>query len=185
MVSFGLGFGFAALRGALRESVLRLTASPVLNATEGIPYAGFTARASGGSPPYTFSLTGSWPEGISINEETGAVSGTPTAVGSFSNLSITVEDDDMATAQLSPFTLVVSPVTLSIDGEPVLTAQVGVPYEGFTVTASGGVPPYTYSVVEGELPDGLSLNSSTGAVSGTPTESGSFADIVIGVEDSQ
>jgi hypothetical protein len=48
------------------------------------------------------------------------------------------------------------------------SGRVGVPYSG-SFTASGGLSPYTYRVVDGALPAGLALNGSTGAVTGTPT----------------
>src|SRR5207237_999443 len=41
-----------------------------------------------------------------------------------------------------------------------------------TLAAAGGVTPYSWSIVTGTLPSGLSLNSSTGLISGTPTASG-------------
>ena len=41
-----------------------------------------------------------------------------------------------------------------------------------TVTASGGTGPYTYRGFGGALPAGLTLNASSGAISGTPTGSG-------------
>jgi len=44
-----------------------------------------------------------------------------------------------------------------------------------TLQASGGTSPYTWSTVSGQLPTGLSLSSSTGAISGTPSTAGSFA----------
>jgi hypothetical protein len=72
---------------------------------------------------------------------------------------------------------------LGISGSPVLTATEGVAYAGFTVIASGGTPAYTYSVASGSLPSGITLNSSSGVVSGTPTTAGSYAGIVIRVTD--
>ncbi len=48
------------------------------------------------------------------------------------------------------------------------------------VSAAGGVTPYTYSAV-GTLPNGLTLNPSTGAITGTPSATGSFS---IQVKDS-
>ena len=43
-----------------------------------------------------------------------------------------------------------------------------------TLTASGGKPPYTWSITTGALPTGLTLNSSSGVISGTPTTTGAF-----------
>ena len=56
---------------------------------------------------------------------------------------------------------------------PTGTAQVGIAYSS-ALTATGGVPPYTFSITNGALPPGLSLNSSTGAITGTPTTTGTY-----------
>jgi hypothetical protein len=57
-------------------------------------------------------------------------------------------------------------------GAPTATAVVGTPYS-YTVTASG-TPSATYTVTSGVLPAGLSLNPTTGAITGTPTTPGSY-----------
>jgi len=64
------------------------------------------------------------------------------------------------------------PPVISLSG-PTGTAQVGVPYSSGLV-ASGGVPPYTYSIIGGSLPPVLSLNASTGAITGIPSTAGTF-----------
>jgi large repetitive protein len=56
---------------------------------------------------------------------------------------------------------------------PPKTGKVNSPYTG-ALTATGGVPPYTFSIVSGSLPPGLKLNTATGAITGTPTTYGTF-----------
>jgi hypothetical protein len=100
----GIGASIGGLAGL---APLVIGGTPVTTATQGVAYSGFTASASGGATPYTFSLVGSWPTGISINSSTGAVSGTPTASGTFASLSVRVTDNLGATADLATFTLTV------------------------------------------------------------------------------
>jgi len=61
-------------------------------------------------------------------------------------------------------------------------AQVNVPYGPQTMQASGGAGNYTYSIVSGALPPGLTLDSKTGAVSGTPTRGGAATFTVQAVD---
>lgn len=87
---------------------LSISGVPILSAVKGAAYAGFTATAGYGTPPYTYSLVGAWPAGISINSTTGAVSGTPTVNGSFAGLSVRVTDAVSDTADLPSFELAIA-----------------------------------------------------------------------------
>lgn len=65
------------------------------------------------------------------------------------------------------------PLTIGILDE-IYDPYVGTVYEGFTIAVSGGEPSYVISILSGGLPTGLTLNPSTGAVSGTPSAAGTF-----------
>lgn len=139
----------------------------------GTPFNGVVS-ASGGKEPYSFQvLAGSLPPGLSLSS-TGTLSGTPSAVGTFA-FSIKASDSKGATGT-GNFIITIgsaSPVTVKLEGGG--AGQVGKPFADGTVNASGGTPPYTFREIGNVLAlSGLTLNSSTGAISGTPTQSGTF-----------
>ncbi len=72
--------------------------------------------------------------------------------------------------------------TLSITTTSLPAGTVGQPYSQ-TVTATGGTTPYTWSISVGSLPAGLTLNASTGVISGTPTAAGT-SSFTVAVSDS-
>lgn len=74
---------------------------------------------------------------------------------------------------------------LEVFGDPAISGTVGVAYASF-FTARGGAKPYTFSIASGALPSGLTISSydeKTWRISGTPTASGAFPDIVVRVTD--
>lgn len=176
----------AAFNLAVAPAVaLTISGTPVTSAIRDAVYPGFTVTANGGVTPYTYSSVGTaLPTGLSLNSSTGAVTGTPTVAANTTGIIIRVTDNISGTANLPAFSILVSNAALAISGTPVLVGTVGTAYAGFSVTGSGGTGGYTYSVFSGSLPGGLSINSSTGAVSGTPTTAGIFTNIVLRVADS-
>jgi hypothetical protein len=79
----------------------------------------------------------------------------------------------LQTIEPSPSPIVAAHAPLTVANPAFHSGEVGVTYTPVTLSATGGLPPYTWTVV-GALPGGLTL-SSDGSVSGTPTQNGFFA----------
>src|SRR5205814_1922175 len=141
------------------------------NGEVGALFSSPAITVTGGTAPFTFSVVGTLPAGLTLNTSTGAISGTPTASGTFS---IKVTDaKGVSSAASCPFTIIGGP-SLTCPATASSTGEVGVLFGSPAITVTGGTAPYTFSVV-GTLPAGLTLNTSTGAISGTPTANGTFS----------
>jgi large repetitive protein len=158
---------------------LTLIGGPQPRGEVGIAYS-TSLLASGGVTPYSWSIVaGTLPVGLSISSTTGVISGTPGASGT-SNFTVQVKDSTGATATAAVSITIVD--TLSLAGGPQPQGKVGVLYST-ALAASGGITPYSWSVVSGSLPAGLSISATTGAISGTPTATGT-ANFTVQVKDS-
>jgi large repetitive protein len=141
--------------------------SPMVNGQQGNPYSQ-ALTAVGGVTPYSWSIAGgSLPPGLAL-DSLGDITGTPTNLGTF-NFTARVTDSVTNTATKGLAITITSP-TLMITTEELPDSVYGATYAQ-TLTASGGTTPYTWSLLWGALPDGLSLGG-TGLVSGTPHQWG-------------
>jgi len=154
-------------------------------------------QASGGVPPYSWTVTsGNLPSGLQLLEN-GMLLGTPTVpFDGVLTVAVTDQPGDEAHVEL-PF-VVTSKDALQVDVEP-LSISLGAPLAGVTLAASGGMPPYEWSTSRstraaddlvpeairriGQPPPGLSL-SVDGDVSGSPAEAGSY-EWVVTVQDAR
>ncbi|BFU89797.1 MAG: hypothetical protein NTAFB01_09840 [Nitrospira sp.] len=152
--------------------------------TVGVSY-NQTLAASGGVPGYAWGLnagSNTLPDGLTLNPA-GVISGAPTTAG-MKTITVKVTDSTGATTT-KEFTLTITGPTvlpLSITTTALPAGTVGTAYNA-TVTATGGIGTKSWNVSSGTLPAGLSLNASTGVISGTPTAPGAFT-FTVRVQDS-
>ena len=149
------------------------TGSPLPTGTIGVAY-NLEFSATGGRAPYTrwAVLSGQLPPALAIGETSGALSGVPPVAGSYTFV-LQVTDSALATAQKS-FQLTISDSNLVITTSAMLpVASIGVNYTA-ALAATGGSPPYRWSVVNGALPGALALDPVTARISGTPATAGTF-----------
>lgn len=160
------------------KPTIALTASDAVRTQ---PYT-LTPTVTGGTAPITYALTGTLPAGLSFNTSNGVISGTPTAEGT-ANLTLTVTDRSGQTDAVG-FTLKVVPpppptiTTAATTG----SGKVGTAITTFGNTVKNGDPTLTWSA--SNLPAGLNIDSSSGAITGTPTTPGT-STATIKVTDSQ
>ncbi len=153
-----------------------VTTSSLAAGTVGTPYT-VTLAGSGGITPYTWNVSsGTLPAGLNLAPSTGVISGTPTAPAGTATVTFQLTDSGKAT----PLTATSQSLTLTINAAPAIVfTNASLPAGTYNVSyvasaaATGGAGALTYSKT-GTLPTGLNLNTSTGAITGTPTVVGSF-----------
>jgi photosystem II stability/assembly factor-like uncharacterized protein len=125
--------------------------------------------ASLGTPPYTFSLIGALPPGVSFDSATHTISGAPQAVGNYPFAVEVMDANGCHSNQTYTLSVLCPSIALNPSTVPQLTA--GVPMQSVVFSQSGGSGTITWSL-QGNLPTGMSFLN--GTLSGTPLQTGSF-----------
>jgi hypothetical protein len=161
---------------------LSISSTTLPEATQKKAYSA-TLNVTGGTAPYSWSLSpgSSLPAGLSLAEATGIVSGMPTAAGSGSFMATVSDSSNPIQIKSAKISLAVTSTPLTIGSTTLPGGTDGTEYSG-SLTASGGKLAYTWKISGGALPAGLTLATATGAITGTPTVSGTF-NITLSVSD--
>jgi len=149
------------------------TATPMAPWTQGKSGYSQTVAASGGTGAQTWSISvPALPISLSIAPSTGAITGTPSAAGTF-NFTVQVTDAVGATATKAMSIVINAPLSVT-NGVPLAPWTQNKSGYSQTLTATGGTGAQSWSLTPGPLPTGLNLAAGTGAITGTPTAAGTF-----------
>lgn len=164
--SLGYFFSVSGLTGCTSCPVIAITPDDIPNALMGVPYSQQLTR-TGGAGSGTWSVSfGALPNGLSLNSSTGLISGTPIVAGNFS-FSARFTDSNGCLGEKVYFFSSIACQTITLGPEPLPRAAVNTLYSQ-QLTATGGTPAYSFAVIGGTPPAGITLSSS-GLLSGTAT----------------
>lgn len=152
---------------------LSIATASVPGVVQGKDYS-FPFQAIGGTGPLTWSSPDVLPSGLTLSSA-GVLSGIPSSSGNF-NFRVQVQDSgnppQVAVTNASLFVV----GSLSVGSVTFPNANRGIGYQ-FSFFPTGGTPPFAFAVINGTLPNGMTISangSSAGQLSGTPTQAGDF-----------
>ncbi len=152
---------------------LSVPAGALAGGTVNIPYSQILT-ATGGAPPYSWNvLAGSLPPGLLLSSA-GTVSGVPTAAAAFGFTAQAT--DTTGGSAVGAFSLTLAGAPLSVVPVTLPSGVAAAAYPSQVLSAMGGAPPYTFSIV-GSLPAGMTLTN--GLIGGTPGSTGTVSFTVM------
>ncbi len=162
-------------------SPLTIASITDVSVTQNAAITAIQVSASGGQTPYTYAISGA-PSGIAIHSSSGRITGRPTKAGTFT-VTVTVTDAHSRTGTGSFSMTVNAPTPVSAltvteindISVKISAVQTNSPITPIQVSASGGQTPYAYSLSSNPATgSGLTIGSSSGRITGTPTKAGTF-----------
>ncbi len=158
-----------------KSQTFTFTAGTVISATPAITPVGFSAAV-------TYAVTaGTLPQGLSLNSSTGSLTGTPAIAQAATTITVTGTQGSESDTTTMTITInaAITPATQTITGVAGTAITASTPF-----STAGFTGLITYAVTAGTLPTGLSISSSTGVISGTPTGASAQANYTITATDS-
>ncbi len=167
--AFGTGSATLSITIAAAAVAPIITSPTSIPATAGAPIT-YVIVATG--LPTSYTATG-LPAGLALNPLTGAITGTPATPGTYT---VVITATNTAGTSTVSLTIIVAPATVApvITSPTRATGTVGTPLVTYLIAATGLPTSYSAS----GLPAGLTVNSLTGAINGTPTASGTFTVVL-------
>lgn len=142
-----------------------ITTTGLPGGREGLSYNATVAAENTSGTVAWFVPQGTLPSALTLNQATGVITGTPTSVGTFTFTvratdSLASDDQDLSITIAAQLTIITTQLPEGTEGT--LYSE--------TLQTAGAVGAVTWSISqEGTLPDGLTLNPSTGEITGTPS----------------
>lgn len=170
--------GFLATQDVSSVSPLTIGSSSLSEGEVGLDYNA-SLQISGGNPPYFLSIIkSSLPSGLSLSPE-GIIAGTPSKA---ETKSFTVQAADYVGSSVCRKFKIKILEALSITTKNLIKGRAGKYYKE-TLNVKGGIPPFSWSLVSKNLPNGLIIDSLSGRITGTPNMAGN-SDFTVKVTDS-